>query len=788
MASNDSELDPAFVDNMRSRITVYEGRESHVYPDTKGHPTVGIGFNLDRSDAATELLAVGANYADVRAGRADLTDTQINALFASDLKSAMSSARELVSNFDSLSDARKFVVTDMTFNMGQEGFSEFHGTIAAIERGDFAAAADHMQQSDWYGQVGNRSVANCAMMRSGDWTQTNERGDTGRPGASAVLEYGSRGPGVEAIQRELGVRADGDFGQKTEEAVREFQKSHGLTADGVVGAQTRAALDKSRANEPQTPNASHSPGTHVNGVQAAVQEFDKAVNAVEKFVTDAEKTLLNDVNGVRPPTPFAPQSGPAPQGAGAPTKSDQELVNSRIAEVADKLYGMSTHYAQTHDRNLDNGNLACAYSVNQVLESALGRTYGANPEAVPSVMADLERHGKEVPAADVRPGDIAIKLPSAGETHGHIGIVTQGGPDPIILNNSSSHGSFTNQNTPAQFSYNYVTHREQDQVVYLRIDPNSVDLAKLRETPIPEKLLGPDNAPPNASLTTRGGPPEAPQPPQKVELPAWHVSGETRDGVLVESKSVLAHKNALLQVAIEGAKNGHTPAFAFTASPGESKQTVEMQNQFLDRAVAMHLPPAERAAFCKEKGIDLGPEISGQKGADGKPVESPAELEAKNAKLQKAIVLAQHGIVDTHPFRGDGKESPETVKAQNELLQAAIRDNLPAGQARDANAQEPTTRKEQLDSAIEKFNMENPNRQLPAAREASDWDKSRPLAGTMLELGKDEYAVNLGRGSYAYVESNQLSSAPPAPNTYVELGRDGSVNGEREIAMTQSGR
>jgi peptidoglycan hydrolase-like protein with peptidoglycan-binding domain len=582
--------------------------------------------------------------------------------------------------------------------------------------------------------------------------------------------------------------------------------SHGLTADGVIGAQTRAALDKSRdsANGPETPRGSAALGSHLNGVQATLQEIGKDVRAVEQFAGDAEKALANDLKRWIPQTSAVPAAAQEPRPAEPAPRTasvgDQQLVNSRIADVADKLYGMSTHDAQTHHSELENGNLACAYSVNKVLETALGRTYGgANTESVPSVMADLERHGKEIPAADVQPGDIAIKLPSNGEKHGHIGIVTQGGPDPIILNNSSSKGSFSNQDTPAQFSYNYVTHQQQDQVVYLRIDPNSVDLAKLRETPIPEKLLGPDNAPPSGPLQVRSGgagptPQSAPAPlaPELSHaasaLPAWHLSGETRNGALVESKPVLDQKNALLQLAIEGAKNGQTPAFAFTATPGESKQTVEMQNQFLDRAVAMHLPPAERAAFCKEKGIDLGPEIVGQRGADGKPVESPTELEAKNAKIQKAIVLAQHGIVDSHPFKSDGKESPETVKAQNELLQAAIRENLPVGQAREANSQEPTTRKEQLDSAIEKFNAENPNRPLPAAREASDWDKSRPLAGTMLELGKDEYAVNLGRGSYAYVESNQLASAPPAPNAYVEIGRDGSVNGEREIAMTQPGR
>lgn len=48
--------------------------------------------------------------------------------------------------------------------------------------------------------------------------------------------------GVRALQRKLGVPADGAFGPHTERAVRRFQRRHGLTADGVVGPATRRAL------------------------------------------------------------------------------------------------------------------------------------------------------------------------------------------------------------------------------------------------------------------------------------------------------------------------------------------------------------------------------------------------------------------------------------------------------------------------------------------------------------------------------------------------------------------
>src|SRR4051794_40929127 len=70
-------------------------------------------------------------------------------------------------------------------------------------------------------------------------------GAAGAAQASTVdhdLRSGARGSSVDAVQRALGLSADGVFGPQTRRAVRAFQRAHGLAVDGIVGPQTRAAL------------------------------------------------------------------------------------------------------------------------------------------------------------------------------------------------------------------------------------------------------------------------------------------------------------------------------------------------------------------------------------------------------------------------------------------------------------------------------------------------------------------------------------------------------------------
>jgi hypothetical protein len=62
---------------------------------------------------------------------------------------------------------------------------------------------------------------------------------TGRP----TLRRGATGELVKQVQAKLGLTVDGNFGAKTEAAVRAFQRTKGLVPDGIIGPKSWHALD-----------------------------------------------------------------------------------------------------------------------------------------------------------------------------------------------------------------------------------------------------------------------------------------------------------------------------------------------------------------------------------------------------------------------------------------------------------------------------------------------------------------------------------------------------------------
>jgi peptidoglycan hydrolase-like protein with peptidoglycan-binding domain len=109
------------------------------------------------------------------------------------------------------------------------------------------------------GHLGDASAATTAPPS----TPTTDATGTSTHEHVLMLREGSRGAGVRALQRALGVATDGQFGPQTAAAVRAFQVDRHLADDAIVGPLTTAALRSAgtaaiaavRAAEAPTPAA-----------------------------------------------------------------------------------------------------------------------------------------------------------------------------------------------------------------------------------------------------------------------------------------------------------------------------------------------------------------------------------------------------------------------------------------------------------------------------------------------------------------------------------------------------
>lgn len=124
----------------------HEGFRSKAYQDTVGVWTIGYGTNLQ------ELKDFPEHYAEFFLKR-DL----INCAYALAQKSC----------WRDLDQTRRDVLTEMAYNLGIPRLNKFTKMWAAIEKGDYAEAAEEMLDSKWAQQVGVRAIRLSRRMRSG---------------------------------------------------------------------------------------------------------------------------------------------------------------------------------------------------------------------------------------------------------------------------------------------------------------------------------------------------------------------------------------------------------------------------------------------------------------------------------------------------------------------------------------------------------------------------------------------------------------------------------------------
>jgi peptidoglycan DL-endopeptidase CwlO len=115
-----------------------------------------------------------------------------------------------------------------------------------------------------------------------------------RTATASELHVGSHGAAVRALQRALGISADGAFGPKTLAALRRAQRSHGLPATGRLDAATARALGLRFGAAPRA----KAPGLDAATIKAAQQKLGVTADGVIGPLTRAAVSALEREQGL----------------------------------------------------------------------------------------------------------------------------------------------------------------------------------------------------------------------------------------------------------------------------------------------------------------------------------------------------------------------------------------------------------------------------------------------------------------------------------------------------------
>jgi peptidoglycan hydrolase-like protein with peptidoglycan-binding domain len=165
----------------------------------------------------------------------------------------------------------------------------------------------------------------------------------GAGGAMAQDRVGGNGSGqngaqtraggyaVKAVQRKLGVQADGVAGPQTKRAVKRFQKRNGLTADGVVGPATLEALGlpvQAAAGDPAAPTAADS--------SAANGDAASRLERIAQCESGGDPKAVSPDGSYRGKYQFARATWKSLGGEGDPIEASEDEQDLRAAALLEK--------------------------------------------------------------------------------------------------------------------------------------------------------------------------------------------------------------------------------------------------------------------------------------------------------------------------------------------------------------------------------------------------------------------------------------------------------------------
>lgn len=125
----------------------WEGQTNRPYRDSTGH-SIGVGHFIPKGKKVPAFW----------------TEAQIKTAFIMDMSKAITGAKKIFKNFDTLPKEVRLIAADLCFCLGESGLRKFKKTIAACNRRDWKTMAFELKNSRWFKQTGNRGKNHVAQL------------------------------------------------------------------------------------------------------------------------------------------------------------------------------------------------------------------------------------------------------------------------------------------------------------------------------------------------------------------------------------------------------------------------------------------------------------------------------------------------------------------------------------------------------------------------------------------------------------------------------------------------
>lgn len=133
------------------RLILDEGEVLHVYWDSLGFATLGVGRLVDERKGG------------------GITQDESRYMLRNDIHRKISECDARFEWWPLVDSVRQQVLICMAFQLGVEGVTGFHDMCAALARGDYVRASIEMLNSTWARQTPARAQRMAKIMHSGVW-------------------------------------------------------------------------------------------------------------------------------------------------------------------------------------------------------------------------------------------------------------------------------------------------------------------------------------------------------------------------------------------------------------------------------------------------------------------------------------------------------------------------------------------------------------------------------------------------------------------------------------------